>query len=131
MPRPRIKRKFERNIFTDKSLEDPPFLLGSELSEKKKRGSKRKSKVVDHTAHRTYVVTQQIHMSERYGYVEEEIILFGKDEDMTVLHSNYGSFLRTKNFISVPKGRGRNITKIFNNMKEFKDYLKEIDGIIL
>lgn len=98
----------------------------------KKKGVKKKSKVVDHNAHRTYVVAQQIHMSERYGYVEENVLLFGKDEDMSTITPNtFGSFLRTKNFISVPKGRGRNIRKDFSNMKEFKIYLKEIEGIIL
>lgn len=116
MPRPRVQIK---NLKIKKTPEI-------------KKGVRKKSKVVDHTCHRTYVVTQQIHMSDRYGYVEEGVMLFGKDEDMnTMIPNTYGSFLRTKNFIAVPKGRGQNIRKTFTNMKDFKVYLKEIEGIIL
>jgi len=97
----------------------------------KKKGGKRKSKVIDHNGYRTYVVVQMIHMSEKYGYVEERVYLFGKDEDMDVQKNTFGSFLRTKNFISVPKGNGKNIRKEFTNMKEFKIYLKEIEFTIL
>lgn len=110
MPRPRIYRNKENKNNV-------------------RKGVKRKSKVVDHTSHRTYIVAQQIHISEKWGYIEEEVYLFGKDEDMTT--STTESILKSKNFISIPKGSGKSIRKIFSNMKDFKLYLKEIDGIIL
>ncbi len=111
MPRPRIDRNNKNQ---------------------KRKGVRRKSKVVDHNLHRTYVVAQQVHASEQYGYHEEYVFLFGKDDEMSMMNpTTFGTSLVAKNFISVPKGKGMNIRKQFHNMIDFKQYIKEIEGTIL
>lgn len=92
---------------------------------------KRVTKTIDHTNYRVYVVAQQIYAGEKHGYIEDNVILFGKDEDMTTTYDYDGLFLRLKGFIAVKKGRGKCIHKLFHNMKEFNEYLKEIGGIRL
>lgn len=102
----------------------------SEQTETIKR-KKRITKTIDHTKHRIYVVAQQIYAGEKHGYIEDMVILFGKDEDMTTTYDCEGLFLRLKGFIAIKKGRGKSIHKLFHNMKEFNEYLKEIGGIRL
>lgn len=96
----------------------------------------KKNKVIDHKSYRTYVLIQKCHLSDAHGYQEphNNLYLFGKDEDLAIIkegNAHPGDFLRIKNFISVPKGRGKSIRKVFYDNKEFKEYLKEIEGEII
>lgn len=118
MPRGRPKK-------VNKVVEKPKKVKSKPL------GRSKKSKVVDHNLYRVYILAQQLHVSEKFGYVEEVVFLFGKDEDMVVQSYDPGTYLKSKNFIAVPKGLGKNIRKLFSDMKDFKGYLKEIDAIIL
>lgn len=128
MPRGRPKGS-KNKIKTDKVVKTVKTVKTVEPAKNNK-----KTKIIDHKAYRTYVLVQKCHLSERHGYQEEFLYLFGKDEDLAIIkegNAHPGDFLRIKNFISVPKGRGKSIKKIFHDNREFKEYLKEIEGEII
>ncbi len=89
---------------------------------------RKSSKVLDVRQYRIYLVVQQLFKGTEQ-IIEEEILLYGKDEDIEFHHtsidvSNY--WKRVKGFIAIPKGC--QMPKQFKNMESYNKALKKIKG---
>lgn len=117
-------RKTEKTN-TKKSVKKSVNKLEKENKEPVRRKS---SKVLDIRQYRVYLVVQQLFKGTEQ-IIEEEIILYGKDEDIEFHHTsidvaNY--WKRVKGFIAIPKGS--QMPKQFKNMESYNKALKKIKG---